>query len=348
MAQVYQIQAGDTYASIAAKLNVPLDTLLKYNPTQVHNGQVVPTSGSMVLSNGTVYYPDTQAAPAQSPLEAQLAGVQGTAKDAYAALKTLFDSYGLSSLSPTILQYLQNGYGADTVSILLQQTDAYKQRFAGNDARIANGLAVLTPAEYLSTEAAYRQVIQAAGLDSSLYDKSTTDEWIGRDISPQEIQTRATLAVQATSQASPWVQDALKQLGISQGDAAGYFLNDDNALPGLQMKLAQGQIMGAGMSNGLTVDQKQAMTFAQQGVTQQQALAGYQKIAQVLPAADMLSTIYSHQQRYDQGAAENEFLGNQGQYENMRLALGRQETAAFSGQGGIGDKTLKPQGQPEF
>src|SRR5690348_11115489 len=65
-------------------------------------------------------------------LEQELEGLPGQERDAYAALKTLFDSYGLGSLAPKILQYLQNGFGADTITVLLQQTPEYKQRFAGN------------------------------------------------------------------------------------------------------------------------------------------------------------------------------------------------------------------------
>src|SRR5438309_1401016 len=37
----------------------------------------------------------------------ELTGMPGQQRDAYAALKTLFDSYGLGTLAPTILTYLQ-------------------------------------------------------------------------------------------------------------------------------------------------------------------------------------------------------------------------------------------------
>src|SRR6478752_6861900 len=85
--------------------------------------------------------------------------LSGTERDAYAAISALFKSYGLESLAGKVYDYVKNGYSADTVSILLQDTKEYKERFAGNELRKKAGLPVLSAGEYLATEASYRQIM---------------------------------------------------------------------------------------------------------------------------------------------------------------------------------------------
>jgi hypothetical protein len=283
-------------------------------------------------------------APTPPDLNAELAGVPGQERDAYAALTTLFNSYGLGTLAPVILTYLQNGYGADTITILLQQTPEYKARFAGNEARKKNGLQVLTPAEYLSTEASYRQLLQAGGLDPSFMSQNQYAEWIGKDISPTEIQDRVNMAVQATVNAPPELTTAFARMGIYAGDLAGMFLNDGTPPPVLQMKLNQAQIVEAGLQSGVANPSVGAAgEFAKMGTTYQQALTGYQKIAALLPTADQLNQIYSSQQPYGQTQAEQEFLGNSGTAQFAREQLGRQELASFSGTAATGQKSFAQQ-----
>lgn len=284
------------------------------------------------------------------PLLAELTGMPGSERDAYAALTTLFDSYGLGSLAPTILKYLQNGFGADTITVLLQQTPEYKARFAGNQTRIANGLQVLTPAEYLSTEASYRQLLRSNGIDPSFETSSNYANWIGADVSPTELQSRIGLAVQATSQAPPAVSDYLTQLGISFGDRVSYFLNDKNPTPALQLKLQQAQIGGAGLAQGLQVSAADAQRYAELGVNFGQAQSAYQRIADILPTAGQLSQIYKSQAPVDQGTLQEEFLGNSGTAQLARERLSQQETAAFSGASGVGKQSFQQQtpGAPTF
>ena len=48
--------------------------------------------------------------------------LSGPQKDALAALNSLFTSYGIGSLAPKITEFLQNGYSADTIGLLLKET----------------------------------------------------------------------------------------------------------------------------------------------------------------------------------------------------------------------------------
>lgn len=345
---LYTIVKGDTAQSIAAKLGIPLATLLKANPQIEHNGKMVPLTGDMILSNGHLNLPGSAPAPPSGPtgpltFEQQLAGLPGQERDAYAALKTLFDSYGLGSLAPKILQYLQNGYGSDTITILLQQTDEYKKRFAGNQQRIANGLQVLTPAEYLSTEASYKQLLRQNGLSDHFDNESNFAEWIGKDVSPTELSDRVNMAVQATTQAPPTVTQYFNKLGIGTGDLAAYFLNDQNATPALQLKLNQAQIGGAALQNKLDISAADSLRYAQQGVTYQQAQSAYQRIADILPTAQKLSQIYGSQQQVNQQTLEQQYLGQSGAAQLAAERLGQQETAAFAGQSGVQQHSFQQQ-----
>lgn len=283
-------------------------------------------------------------------IQDELAGIPGQERDAYAALTTLFDSYGLGTLAPTILKYLQNGFGADTITILLQQTPEYKARFAGNEARKKNGLQVLTPAEYLSTEASYKDLMRTNGIDPHFSTQTQFADWIGNDVSPTELQSRVNMAVQATTQAPPSVLQAFTQMGIGGGDLVSYFLNDQAPTPQLQLKLNQAQIGGAAIQNKLSVSAQDALRFAQQGVTYQQAQSAYQRIGDILPTALQLSSIYSQQKAVNQNTLQEEFLGNSSEAQLARERLTQQEQASFSGQSGVGKSSFQQQssGTPGF
>ncbi|HEY6021954.1 MAG TPA: hypothetical protein VIY48_19455, partial [Candidatus Paceibacterota bacterium] len=145
--------------------------------------------------------------------------LSGTDRDAYAAISTLFKSYGLESLAGKVYEFVKNGYSPDTVSILLQDTPEYKERFAGNEIRKKAGLPVLSAGEYLATEASYRQIMQSAGLPSGFYDQNSDfNNWIGGNVSPSEVQTRVDLATQATVLANPDYKKALNAMGISDSE----------------------------------------------------------------------------------------------------------------------------------
>lgn len=209
------------------------------------------------------------------------ANLTGSNRDAYQSILALFNGYGLGTLAPKILQYVQQGYAADTIATLLQQTTEYKQRFAGNTARQKAGLPPLSPADYLATEDAYRQSMRAAGLPAGFYDSSSDfTKFISDDVSPTELNSRITLAQQATTTASPEYKAALKQMGLSNGDMTAYFLDPTKALPILQQQSTTAAIGSEALARGLTFDQGYSKQLAQAGFTQAQAAQGYSQISQ--------------------------------------------------------------------
>ena len=259
--------------------------------------------------------------------------LKGSERDAYLAVSALFKSYGLTSLAPKIFDYVKNGYSGDTISTLLQDTKEYKARFAGNDARRKAGLPVLSPAEYLATEASYKQIMQQAGLPSGFYDQPADfDGWIGKNVSPSEVQTRVDLASQATTLANPNYRKALNQMGIKDSDLTAYFLDQKKALPHLQKAAATAAVGAAALGQGLTFDKSYAEQLALEGISADQAQQGYSNVAAELDTMKSLGAIYGEQwtQRTSEEAI---FQGKAGALQKKGKLLA-EERGAFSGAAG--------------
>lgn len=279
-----------------------------------------------VRGQGGEWHPSGTPIQPKSPEEL----LEGEDRDAYMALVSLFSSYGLGTLAPKILEYVQQGYGADTIGILLQRTDEYKRRFAGNEARRAAGLEVLSPAEYLATEQAYRQLMRNAGLPEGFYDSyDDFTQFISKDVSPTELKQRVDIANLATANADPATKQALAQMGISGSDVTAYFLDPNRATTLIQKQMGTAQIGAAALRNNLEFNQSRAQDWYLQGVTAEKAAEGYGAIAGFLGDATKLGKIYGED--YNQTTAEAEVFGNSGTAQQTRKRLASQERGQFSG-----------------
>lgn len=260
--------------------------------------------------------------------------------DAYQFVQQQFTDYGLGTLAPLILQYAQQGYDNDTISLLLQQSPEYKQRFAANDARLKAGLPVLSPAEYLATEKSYRDILSAAGMPAGFYDSPADfTQWIAEDKSPQEIQGRVQEAAQYVNDTDPNVLQAWQTYyGVGKSDLVAYALDSKRGLPLLQKQAAAVDIGSAANRQGLSLSKDRAELFADQGVTAAQAQQGYSQIGQILPDAQRLGQVYG--KTYTQTDAENEVLGGLASAQRKRQQLVGAEESNFSGNGGAGKSSF--------
>lgn len=265
----------------------------------------------------------------------------GANRDAFMALTSLFKNYGLGSLAGKIYDYVKNGYSSDTISILLQDTPEYKQRFAANEARVKAGLPVLSPADYINTENAYRQILNQSGLPSGFYDSpSDFTEWLSKDVSPTEVKSRVDLATQATALANPYFKQALNQMGVDDGHMAAYFLDPEKSLPLLQKAASTAAIGGAALEQGLTFNQSYAEQLATSGITAAQARQGFGQVAQELGTMKNLGNIYG--QQYTQQTGAEAVFGTNAQAGAERAGLVGAERGAFSGQSGTARSGLSP------
>lgn len=258
----------------------------------------------------------------------------GASRDAFVALNSLFSSYGLESLAPKIFSYIQNGYSADTIALLLQDTAEYKQRFAGNELRKKAGLAVLSPADYLATEASYRQIMASAGLPPSFYDSpSDYANWIGGDVSPTEIKSRVDLATAATTAADPYLKQQLAAFyGVDESHLTAYFLDQTKALPLLQKQEAAATLGAEAARRGLLSDPNRMMDYVNQGFSQGQAAQGFQQVADELPNLQALAERFGT--AFGQAEEESTVFGTNTSALTKKRGLASQERAMFGGNAG--------------
>jgi hypothetical protein len=273
----------------------------------------------------------------QSPTDRFTNALTGASRDAFVALNALFTSYGLATLAPKIFSYIQNGYSADTISLLLQETPEFKQRFAGNELRQKAGLAVLSPADYLATEASYRQVMASAGLPASFYDTPADfANWIGGDVSPTEIKSRVDLATAATTAADPYLKQQLAAFyGVDDAHLTAYFLDQSKALPLLQKQGAAAQFGAEAARRGLLSDPERMMDYVNQGFSQSQASQGFQQVADELPNLQALAQRFGT--TFSQTEEEQSVFGTSADSLAKKRGLASQERAQFGGAiGGAG------------
>jgi hypothetical protein len=274
-------------------------------------------------------------------------------KSAYDLLYNEFNKYGLGSLVEGIKGMIQSNISPSQFSIELQNTDAYKKRFAANQSRIAAGLKALSPAEYIGLEDQYQNVMRNYGLPASYYTKDTMgtqvgfEKFLANDVSASELEDRIATAQQRVQNSNPEVLQALKQFypDISNADILSYALDPQNALTNIKRKVTAAEIGGAALAQGLQASGGTAESLAGLGITKAQAQQGYTDIAGILPRGSQLADIYG-QQPYTQGTAEAEVFNTAGAADAAarRKKLTSLETAQFSGSSGVGalgrDKSL--------
>jgi hypothetical protein len=263
----------------------------------------------------------------------------GATRDAAKALIDLFTSYGLQSLAPKIIDFLIAGYSADTVSIELQNTAEYKQRFAANAARVKNGLPALTPAEYIATERSYRALMASSGLPIGFYDKhSDFQKFLENDVSPTELKGRIDIATEAVRRAPAETRDYFSQW-YSQGDMIAYALDPSRAAPLIEQRIKAAEAAGIAARQGVSLNQGMAESIGATGATFDQIQSGLGFVASESPATTKLSQIYGGDNVTTQDLV-NEVFQNDAKAAEKRRKLASQERAAFGGSAGTGSASL--------
>lgn len=306
-------------------------------------GQSVDANGNVVTSSSTSSTGLKSAA--QIAADAAKAQAQGERQSAYDLLYSEFQKYGLQSLVEPLKGLIVSGASPSEFTIRLRETDAYKKRFAANEARIKNGLRALSEFEYITKEDAYQEVMRRRGLPPEYYTKGDMgiqkgfESLIAGDVSSTELEDRIVTAQDRVLNANPEIARTLKEFypGISNGDILAYALDPANAINSIKRKITAAEIGVAAKAEGLTSGLSRAEELAMMGITGAEAQKGYQTIAGVVPRASQLSEIYK-QSPYTQQTAETEVFGLAGSTEaaKQRKKLTSLETAAFSGSAGAG------------
>jgi hypothetical protein len=275
-------------------------------------------------------------------------------QSAYDILYNEFNKYGLGSLVEDVKYLIQSNVSPSQFALELQNTKAYQQRFSANQNRIKAGLSALSPAEYIGLEDQYQNIMRNYGLPASYYTKDSTgkqsgfDKFLEGDVSASELEDRIATAQQRVINSNPEVLNTLKQFypDITNGDILAYTLDPKNALTNIKRKVTAAEIGGAALAAGLDIgktpeqiaaSEARAQMLAGYGVDKQQAMTGFQTVADIAPRGSQLSEFYNRP-TYDQMEAEKEVFNLEGAAaaRKKRRQLTDLEQASFGGSSGVG------------
>jgi hypothetical protein len=265
-------------------------------------------------------------------------------QSAYDLLFSEFDRYGLGGLIEPLKGFIQDGLSEAEFTLRLRETDAYKKRFAANQARVKNGLRALSEAQYIELEDQYQDVMRRYGLPESYYIRGDMgrqegfEKFIGGDVSPVEVEDRIQTAQNRVINANPEVSKALRDFypDITNGDILAYALDPKQAITNIKRKVGAAEIGAGAMQAGLTTGLARAEELQRYGVTKETAQQGFGTIASGLERGRQLSQIYN-QPDYTQAVAETEVfaLPDAEKARRQRRKITKLETATFGGTSGV-------------
>ena len=302
-----------------------------------YNAQGVPTPGGQYNAQGQFVGTSTLSGGAGTPEQ------QAARKSAYDLLYQQFNQYGLGALVEPLKNLVLENVSPSEFAIRLRETDAYKKRFAANQARVQKGLRVLSEAQYLDLEDKYQDIMRKYGLPETYYARGDMgrqegfEKFISGDVSPTELEDRIQVAQRRVINAAPEVTAALRTYypEIGQGEMLAYFLDPTKAVEDIRRKVTAAEIGAGAAMAGLTTDLARAEELARYGVTGETARQGFRTVAEVAPRGGQLAEFYD-QTPYTQATAEQETFGLAGATEaaRQRKKLTQLEQASFAGRAG--------------
>lgn len=225
----------------------------------------------------------------------------------------------------------------------------YKDRFAGNDIRIQNGLTPLKPSDYIAREQAFTQRLADNGMPPGFYDTpADLNKLIGTGMSPIEFNNRIQEGYKAALSADNATKTALKNLyGITDSDLAAYYLDPEKATPLVAAKeknatrfaqqIGAAQIAAQAQTQaGMGLTSAEAENLAIRGVTAATARQGFGEIAQ---QQELFATTAGEQAAGETAISQQEQIGGTfgtNAAAQQRIATRRRRRqAAFESGGGF-------------
>ena len=328
------------------------------NPILYKDAAVIGAAGAAVVDNPAVTALQKQVTDLQTQANTTAAATQAalnaSRQNAITFLTSTFNDLGLGAdIANAVTNLVQQGYTADTIQMIAQDPKskdplsvAFQARFPANAARMAAGLPVLSPADYINTERSYAQVLQSYGLPADFAsNKDVFTKLLTSDVSPTELNSRANTAKQVIENTDPLVTQQLQQYyGLSQGQMIAHVLDPAVATPIIQKQVTASQLGAEAARAGANVNQAYAEQLGGLGVTQAQANTGFQNIAQSQQGMQELASRYNAYGPAGQigqqlQAATFGTTGAAAATEELNR-LKQQEISQFSGSSGAGKGSL--------
>ena len=341
-----------TTAKAPAPVVPPMSGVARGEYTTAETGIGIPSTPSGVSGGVSTYVEPTTVQNNQPITPSKQAFVPNVAYD---TISSILENYGISNLA-SVLETIRKEYpeaNSDDIMTLLQFDPRYNakfnERFSANAARQKAGYKVLSPAEYLAMEQGYKKIFDAYGL-TKFKTQDYYNSFISGDVKVTEVADRVSLAYDRLLNDIP-VQNAFKSFysSLVTSDIVSAMLDPQNQYPALERKVKAAEVGGAALRQGLTTSELAttpetttgysnvstamlgADVLAQQGVTKAKAEQAYSQIAQVLPTAEKLSSIYGGvTDQYGRLQAEQEQLQGLASAKRKREQITALEAAAFS------------------
>ena len=239
-------------------------------------------------------------------------------RNAIATMQALLESYNLSSLYNTVVNFIKQGYDADAISVLIRTTPEYKTRFPAMEELTKKGRAI-SEAEYISYEQTASGLERRYGLPEGMLMGNVT-KLLTNEVSASELNDRVLLASAAAIQSPQEIRDQFQQYyGIDSGGLTAYFLDPDVATPLLEKRYAATIIGNEASRQGIGIDVYGAENLQALGVSQEQAREGFGNVAAARGLTEGRGDIVTEETLIQGQVAGNE----QAQKEIERAAMGR-------------------------
>jgi hypothetical protein len=258
--------------------------------------------------------------------------------DVYGQLKT----YNLESLTDDVVRLVQL-YGSDmkeTIKAELRNTEAYKQRFAGNIARKAAGKSVLSEGEYIYNERLYEETMLAYNA-GEFATRENFAKFIGGSVSPNEVAARFSTAYDRIKNADADVKNQLNKMypGISDNDLVKSLLLGSEGSNYLKSRIGQAEILAETSKAGITL-QTSAAELEAKGVSRETAAKGAGVIADMQSGLRSAATRFGQSTEGLQSELEQAAFGLRPESKRIK-SLASQSRAEFQKSSGITSGSLK-------
>jgi hypothetical protein len=216
-----------------------------------------------------------------------------------------------------------------------RDTKTYKDRFAGNAARIAAKLPELSPAAYLQYEEGYRQKLRTAGMPVGFYDTPQDfAKFIGNDTDPDELAQRISLGYKAVKDADPQIIAEMKRLYMVTDDTLAAFFIDPTKSKDIVLRQAQAaQIAAEAQTQAqIQLSAQEAESISLQGIDPTEARKGF---ASLSGAKELFDTTLAGEETITRQEQISGALGTNAAAAQRIAARQRKRKASFEQGGGF-------------
>lgn len=192
----------------------------------------------------------------------------------------LVRGWGLNSaIAGNVIDLVQQGYQNEALVLQLRQTKAYTDRFPAMATMVARGWDEGT---YVKYETKMLQLETDYGLPvGTLSSRDQVAKMATSNLDEAQIEKRVKVNYAAALQVPTEVKQAMRDYyGVTdtQGALTAYYLDPTRSVELLQDQLMNAQIGGAAIRQGLTLSEQTAARLNQQGISEDEANTGFQKV----------------------------------------------------------------------